>query len=227
MIVKDNETLEELLIKNYKIIQSKDLYRFSSDAVLLSKFASIKHDEVVADLCAGSGIVGIHFFALHENEVSSVSEFEIQPELADICKRSIEYNGLLDKITTYNMRVQDIPKPMNSNFSLVLCNPPYKKIGSGGTNPNKSIALARHEIALSLDELVQTANRKLAHGGRFCICQRIERFTDVFVSFRENAIEPSKLQFVRTTKSKEPYLFLLEGVKGVKHKFSVLPEIIN
>ncbi len=227
MILKENETLEDLLIKDYKIIQSKNLYRFSSDAVLLSKFASAKRGDIVADLCAGSGIVGMHFFALHEDEISSVSEFEIQPELADICRRSAEYNGLTDKIATYNIRVQDIPKTMNGKFSLVLCNPPYKKLGSGETNPNKSEALARHEIALTLDEAVQTAKRILTHGGRFCICQRTERFTDVFAAFRESGIEPSKLQFVKTANGKEPYLFLLEGVKGVKRKFSILPEIIN
>ena len=65
MEFNENETLEDLLIDGLKIIQDKTLYRFSSDSVLLSKFASFKKNDVVADFCSGSGIVGIHFFALH------------------------------------------------------------------------------------------------------------------------------------------------------------------
>lgn len=227
MKLNPDETLEDLLINDYKIIQSKRLYRFSSDAVLLSRFATVKRNETVADLCAGSGIVGLHFYALHPEEITSVAEFELQSELADDCKRSVEYNGLTDKITTYNMPVQNIPSDFNGSFSLLLCNPPYKKTGSGEINPNESEALARHEIALTLEELSLVAKRLLKHGGRFCLCQRIERFTDVFCEFRKNGIEPSRLQFVRNKNGKEPYLFLVEGVKGVKRKFSVLPEIVN
>ena len=90
MELKENETLEDLLIDGLKIIQSKDLYRFSSDAVLLSKFASFKKGDKVMDLCAGSGIIGLHFYALHK-DVKSVKEVEIQSELADICKRIDRY----------------------------------------------------------------------------------------------------------------------------------------
>ena len=119
MELKENETLEDLLIDGLKIIQSKDLYRFSSDAVLLSKFASFKKGDKVMDLCAGSGIIGLHFYALHK-DVKSVKEVEIQSELADICKRSIEYNGLQSVFTVENIPLQELPCDENGGYSLVL-----------------------------------------------------------------------------------------------------------
>ena len=143
--LKENETLEDLLIDGLKIIQSKDLYRFSSDAVLLSKFASFKKGDKVIDLCAGSGIVGLHFYALHK-DLKSVKEVEIQPELTDLCRRSVEYNGLQSVFTVDNIPLQELPTGENGRYSLVLCNPPYKKAGSGETNPIKSVAIARHEL---------------------------------------------------------------------------------
>ena len=226
MILKENETLEDLLIDGLKIIQNKSLYRFSSDAVLLSKFASFKKGDVVADFCAGSGIVGMHFYALNKG-VERVDGYEIQPELADTFARSIEYNGLQDKIFCYNQPIQQIDKQKNCSYSLILCNPPYKKKNSGGTNPQGHIAICRHEIAVTLEEIIEIAAKKLNFGGRLAMCQRVERLTDMLTIMRQNKIEPYKLQFVISGDEPKPYLFLIEGVKGITRQLTVLPTIKN
>ena len=226
MILKENETLEDLLIDGLKIIQNKTLYRFSSDAVLLSRFASFKKGDVVADFCAGSGIVGLHFYALNK-DVKRVDGYEIQSSLADTFTRTIEYNGLADKVFCYNMPIQDIPKEKNGEYSLILCNPPYKKKNSGETNPEGHIAICRHEIAVTLDEIISVSAKKLKHGGRLCICQRVERLTDTLTLMRQNKIEPYRLQFVISGNEPKPYLFLIEGVKGITRQLTVLETIRN
>ena len=99
------EVIEELGIDNLKIIQDDTLYRFTSDAVILSKFASCKKGDIVADFCSGSGIVGLHFYALNKN-VKSIDLFEIQKELCDLSIKSIELNSLTDIITAYNSAVK-------------------------------------------------------------------------------------------------------------------------
>ena len=226
MEIKENETLEDLLIDGFKIIQNKTLYRFSSDAVLLSRFASFKKGDVVADFCAGSGIVGMHFYALNK-AVERVDGYEIQPELADTFTRSIEYNGLQDKIFCYNQPIQDIDKQKNGAYSLILCNPPYKKKNSGETNPQGHIAICRHEIAVTLEEIIEISAKKLKFGGRLAMCQRVERLTDMLSLMRQHKIEPYKLQFVISGDEPKPYLFLVEGVKGICRQLTVLPTIKN
>lgn len=57
--------LDDLLVDGMKIYQDDDLYKFTSDSVLLSRFARAKKNEIAADFCAGSGIVGLHFYALN------------------------------------------------------------------------------------------------------------------------------------------------------------------
>ena len=89
--------LDDLLIDGLKIYQDDALYRFTSDAVILSKFASYKKGDVVADFCSGSGIVGLHFYALN-NGVKSVDLVEIQSELADLSQKSIEFNNLTERM---------------------------------------------------------------------------------------------------------------------------------
>ncbi|HBF86727.1 MAG TPA: hypothetical protein DDW54_03515, partial [Clostridiales bacterium] len=91
--LKDGEKVEDLMIGGLKIIQSDKLYRFSSDSILLSKFAEYKKGDVVADFCAGSGIVGLHFYALNPS-AERIDLYELQKPLCDMAERSVALNSL-------------------------------------------------------------------------------------------------------------------------------------
>ena len=220
------EVIEEIGLKDLKIIQDTTLYRFTSDAVLLSKFATSKKGDVVADFCSGSGIVGIHYFALNEN-IKSVDLVEIQESLATLSQKTITLNNLENVFTVINKPIQELDSSFNDKYSLILCNPPYKKAGSGEPNPDKHIAICRHEVTITQEEIIEVASKKLKHGGRLCMCQRVERFTDFIVTMRKYNLEPSRLQFVITNRSSKPYLFLIEGVKGVKPQLKILENLVN
>ncbi len=218
--------LDDLLIDNLKIFQDDELYRFTSDAVILSKFASYKKGDVVADFCSGSGIVGLHFYALNK-EVSSIDLIEIQKELSDISYKTVKYNNLEQIFTVINKPIQELGKEYNGKYSLVLCNPPYKKAGSGEPNSDVKIAMCRHEITITQDEIVEIAYKKLKHGGRLCMCQRVERLIELISSMLKVGFSPSRIQFIVNKNQKAPYLFMIEGVKGVKPQLKVLPQFIN
>ena len=84
------EVAEDMCLDGLKIVQDVRLYRFTSDSVLLSKFATPKKNDVVADFCAGSGIVGFHFYALHKDRFPDmpVTLFELQKELASLSEKT-------------------------------------------------------------------------------------------------------------------------------------------
>ena len=218
--------LDDLLINGIKIYQDDELYRFTSDAVILSKFASFKKGDVVADFCSGSGIVGLHFYALN-NGVKSVDLIEIQSELSTLSKMTVEYNKLQDIFTVINKPIQELDAKFNGKYSLILCNPPYKKAGSGEPNGNIKIAMCRHEITVTQEEIIEISAKKLKHGGRLCICQRTERLVDMICKMVSVGLNPTRIQTVVTKKGGNPYLFLIEAVKGVKPQLKILPELIN
>lgn len=220
------EITEELMLGGLKIVQDKRYYRFTSDSILLSRFASCKKGERVADFCAGSGVVGLHYYGLNTNKVSSVHLFELQPELCNLAQKSIDINGLGDKFTLIRGKLQQAGVQFNGLFSLILCNPPYKKAGSGEQGLSEHIAACRHETQITLEEIIQCAKRMLAPGGRLCMCQRVERLTDLIYRLRENGLEPYKIAFVRT-KNGLPYLVLVEATKDKKPQLKVFNEIIN
>lgn len=218
--------LDDLMIDGLKIAQDDTLYRFTSDAVMLSHFASRKRGDAVADFCSGSGIVGINYYLLDKTP-KSVDLIELQKPLADLSKKTIEMNNLGGVFTVFNRSVQSLDEDFNGKYSLVLCNPPYKKKNSGEQNLSEHIAVCRHEVKITQEEIVATAARVLKRGGRLAMCQRVERLTDLIVAMRANSLEPTKLQFVCTTDKKPPYLFLIEAVKGVKPQLKILKEKVN
>ncbi|MBQ7164817.1 MAG: methyltransferase [Clostridia bacterium] len=226
VVLKDGERIEELFLGGAKIIQSENLYRFTSDAVLLTKFARAKKNEKVADFCSGSGIVGLHFYFLNKAAVKEVKLFELQAELAEMSERSVKLNGLEDIFGVYNLPVQEIGKEFNGYFSIILCNPPYEEEGKGEKNLSASDAIARHEGALTLEETVRVAALKLKYGGRFCIVHRADRLVDLLFYMRKYGVEPKRIRFAGA-KGKTPYSVYAEGVKGGKPSVEIEPPFEN
>lgn len=218
--------LDDLLLDGLKIYQDDELYKFTSDSVLLSKFASAKRGDVVADFCSGSGIVGLHYYALHKN-VKSVDLFEIQKPLCDLSKKSVEYNGLNDIFTAYNTPLQEIGNEFNCKYSLILCNPPYRKLGTGETCESESIAICKYESKITIEEICLIASKKLKFGGRLAICFRADRLVDLLYSMRSAKLEPKRLQFVSKKEGETPYLVLVEAVLGGKSELTILKTLIN
>ena len=142
------EAFEELC-GDKKIIQNKNLYRFTSDSILLSRFARAKYGDVVADFCSGSGIVGLHFLCLN-GHISGVTLFEMQPSLSDMAARTIAFNGFENALAVC-CRLQDIGREYDDKFSLVLCNPPYERGGLQNLTYEK--AVCRKEITITLQRI--------------------------------------------------------------------------
>lgn len=215
------ERLENLNLQNLKIYQDDSLYKFTSDSVLLSKFAKVKKGDVVADFCAGSGIVGFHLFGLNANLIESLTFFEMQEPLYLLNKKSIQINGLEQKFFSVNTAVQDIDNSYSGKFSLIVCNPPYGKCNSGQMQEDESIAMCRYELYLPLEELIKSVSKCLKFGGRVALCHRADRLADIFYCMKQFNIEPKRLQTI-SAHNKEPYLVLVEGVKGGKSGLKIL-----
>lgn len=217
-------TTETLLVGDYKIIQDTELYRFTSDAVLLSRFVKARRGERAADFCSGSGIVGLNFYALNRG-MSSVTLFEMQRELAEMSKETVRLNRLEQAFTVENMRVQDIPAAYCEQFSLIFCNPPYEKGGFENADPQK--AVCRKELSLTMGELCAAVKRCLKFGGRFALCIRADRLAEAAYTLHENALEPKKIQLVAGKEGAAPYLALILAVKGGKAGVEVPAVAVN
>lgn len=220
-MLKENEVLEPFF-GDKTVIQNKNLYRFTSDSILLSRFARAKKGDTVADFCSGSGVVGFHFLCLNP-QISSLTLFEMQSELADMSRRTAELNGF--KCTVNCVKLQDIGREYDDKFSLILCNPPYESGGFENSDPKR--AVCRKEMTLSLAELAAACFKALKFGGRAAVCHRADRAAELIYQFKTKNLEPKRLQFVSGVAGGKPYLVLMEAVKGGKPSLEVLPQGAN
>ncbi len=209
-LVLPNEKVEDLNIKDYKIIQTKDGFCFGSDAVLLSKFAQFKKGQKVLDLCTGTGIIPVLCWAL--NSLHSIDAVEIMENVASMAQRTMALNGLSDKIKVINADLKDCEKIYDKRtFDAVTCNPPYMNQGGGLVNPNDYLAVARHEIHCTLDDVVRVASVMLKQHGKLFMVHRADRLCDVITTFRKYKIEPKRLSMVHPNSKSAPNLILIEG----------------
>ena len=225
VVLNEYEVAEDMQMDGLKIVQDKRLYRFTSDSVLLSKFAAAKKNENVADFCAGSGIVGFHFYALNRKKSNfPVTLFEMQEELSLLSQKTAKLNGF-DNFSFVCGKLQDIPKEYHEKFSLILCNPPYEK--GGFDNEEYCKAVCRKEITITLEEIAKASSFALKFGGRLCMLHRADRVAEVCYTLKKYNLEVKKLQFVGGRYGMKPYLLLVEAVKGGRANVELLPTIYN
>jgi tRNA1(Val) A37 N6-methylase TrmN6 len=207
------ERLDDLQFNNLYIIQDKNGYCFTSDAVALANFVKVKNNGTLVDLCSGSGVIGI--LAHHKNNLRKTILVELQENLANMSRRTLEYNGIID-ISVVNRKLQGVSSEIGSDvYDAVVCNPPYKKSGTASLlNENESIAIARHEIAVTLEEIINEASKLLKFGGDFYIINKEERLTDIIVLMRKYNIEPKILKILPSVKGAN--IIMLKGKKGGK-----------
>lgn len=194
-----------------KFEQKLDAFRFGCDGVELANFVDTKKNDYAIDLGCGTGIITVLLAGKRGIKVTGV---DIQPELCEVCRRNIELNGLSDRADVINTSMQEIARFIQPNkANIVVCNPPYRKCGSGMQQVNEAIAIARHEVKVTLKEVVAAAAYLLGTGGRFYTVNQTERMAEVISACSAARLEPKLLQVLTPNGSKKPHLFLLKCIK--------------
>ena len=228
MKTKNNEVVNDLLgYEGLKIIQRPDMFNFSLDSTILAYYVSInKTTKKIIDLGCGNGYIPI-FLSLRTKAL--IHGVEIQEESFDLAKRSVEINKLQDQINIYLGDMKQIHKQLGvAQYDVVTSNPPYFIYKEESLiNANDYLTIARHEVKVTLDEVVHSANILLKDGGTFAMVHRVERLMDILEAFRKHSIEPKRLLFVYPkTTSEEALVVFIEGKKSNKKGgFKILPPL--
>ena len=208
-----------------RVRQSRSGYRYSIDAVLLSAFARVNACDTVVDLGTGCGIIPI--LLAYRNPGLRIYGIEIQESLADLAMRNAAENEMAARIHILREDMKNLDAGrIPQSVDLVVCNPPYRKMGSGRMNPNHERATARHEIAVTLVEIVQAAQRLLSKSGRVAMIYPAERAVDVLQALQMHSVEPKYLRTVYSDADGEAKRVLVEGRKGASPGVRIMPPLI-
>jgi len=224
IIVRPGERIDCFMDGRLKLIQSKDGYRFSIDAILLAEFVTIRQGDVVVDLGTGCGVIPL--ILLLTKYVGYAFGLEIQEELAGQAARNVLLNRFDDKMRVV---LGDIKNPpiAEESADVVTCNPPYRQIKSGRINPDPRRAIARHEIMVSIDDILHAARSVLRKKGRLALIYSSVRLADILVRMRRFNLEPKKIQIIYPDLNSGAKLVLVEAILGGRPGLKISPPIVG
>ncbi len=218
--LNNNEKIEDLGVNGLKIIQASDSYRFSVDSILLLNFIKLKNYEKIIDLGTGSGIIPL--LLLGKKKGLAIYGIEVQKNLADMARRSVELNKLHNNINIIQEDFRNLKNIFkNQQFDVVVSNPPYISLRQGKINPSSSRAIARHEINGDLEDIISISNYLLKNKGRIYLIYRSTKLAKLVMALKKYGIEPKIAKFIHPRPGESANLVLLEGIKSGKEELKI------
>lgn len=197
----------------YMLEQPEGVFPLGGDSVALGAFATVRPRWRVCDLGTGSG--ALLLLLAGREPTLALTGVELDPMAAQAAQSNLIKNGLDGRVLCCDLRCAPLPA---GQFDLVISNPPYFAVGSGTSGGS-----ARCEEACSLDELCAAAALLVKNGGRFALCHRPERLTDVLCALREHGLEPKRLRLLSHTPASPPSTVLVEAVRQGKPGLEIAP----
>ncbi len=245
--LRAGERIDDLEVNGFRIIQNPSFFCFGMDAVLLANFSRTRSKDRVMDLGTGTGIIPLLLTA--KGKCAACDGLELQESVAEMAQRSVSLNralhgmaegespedpssdrsgaGALSRLRILQGDIRRVPETFGKAiYDAVTCNPPYIK-GTGGLhNDETTFNIARHEIAVSWEEIVIAAAHLLKPGGTFTFVHKPFRLPELMQTLQKYRLEPKRMQLVQPYPGKEPNMVLLEAVQGGGPQLTVLPVLV-
>ena len=218
-MLKDDEIIEKLDEK-FKIIQKVGGYKYGEDTILLFKLfqASLNKKNIkLLDIGTGNGILPI---LLSDNEfLSELVGIDIQKENIDRANKALQLNKIKKNIQFECMDIREYKK--SNHFDVIISNPPYMDDNGKKINENEHKAISRHEIKLSLNELISNAKRLLKPIGLLYFIHRTHRLVEIIKALDKNNFSIKKIIFIYSAQNNKSTMMFVEAVKGKKMKLEI------
>ena len=211
--------------KDMYIYQDTDMFSFSLDSVLLPNFITInKGINNILDIGTGNAPIPL---ILSTKTDASITAVEVQPEVFNLAKKSVEENNLENRINVICDDINNLYNDLESDsFDIITCNPPFFKVNKNSNLNNSDYkTIARHEVKLNLSQLLKISRKLLKNNGILGIVHRPDRLTDILVEMRSNNIEPKKIRLVCPRIGEEANILLIEGTKNGNVGLKILPPL--
>lgn len=222
---KQGLRLDELGRKGYRILQDPDAFCFGVDAVLLADFAEASRTDRVLDLGTGNGILPLLLDA--RDKGGEIVGLELQEDAAALARENFALNGTEERLRAVRGDLKEASALFGKAvFDVVVTNPPYQELGRGVVNPDGAKSLARHEIACTLEDVLQAAAAVLKLHGKFYMVHRPKRLAEILSGMREAGIAPRTLRFVHSREDDQASLVLVSGMRGGGKELRVLRPLI-
>lgn len=203
-------------------IEQKSRQAFNLDTILLADFVKVPaKSRTVADFGTGAGAIMLY---LSQKTQAKIIGIEVQEERYLQAKNNIELNHLEGQLSCI---LEDVRKLDLKDLDVVVSNPPFFKVTENGNlNETEDDRIARHEVMLTLSELIASAAKVLKFGGHFFMIHRPDRFSEIVDEMKKNQMEIKRIRFVHPYLKSNPNHVLIEAIKNGQPGMKVEPPLI-
>ena len=221
----EDETLEDLQLQHFQLIQKKDGFRFGMDSVLLADFAQVKPTDTVVDFGCGTGILSL--LLLGRGKGKTHIGLEIQESMAEMAQRTMAMNHLEDTVQILQTDIASVPmifSPLSAD--CVICNPPYGMPGRVMRNSKETKATSRHQEENTLARFFASAFYLLKGKGRIFLVYPAAQMFSLMTELHAHHLEPKSFRLVYPDLKHPANLVLLEAVKDARPRLHPMPPLI-
>lgn len=202
------------------IWQLEDGFKFSLDSLLLAEYVKLSNNKKILDMCTGNAPIPL-VISLKTN--SEIVGFEIQEDIANLAKMSVQENKLESQIRIINDDINNIGNYYQEEyFDIITCNPPYFKKNSSLINMSDYKSIARHEVKINLENIFKLSYKYLKSNGTLYMIHRPERLDEIIILANKYKINVKEIALIVTNKTMIPSLVLVKCVKlsnlGIKFR---------
>lgn len=187
--------------KQFDILQSSDVFRVGTDAVLLGVLSDVMGAKQILEVGTGTGIISL--MLAQRNPDANILAIDINSEAVNISQTNFLNSPFSDRIKS---QLQDFKQfEAGEKFDLIVSNPPYFEINSS----DKDI-LARQRLELDFSDLIQKASQLLFDEGLFSVVIPIDsekQFTQICLN---NNLFLKRKVIIKGIETAEPKRVVLE-----------------
>jgi len=199
-------------------------YRFALEAFLLADFVPTTVAAPLIDLGTGCGVVAL-FLARRFPYVHMVG-LELQRSLAVLAQQNVTCNSLEHRLSIVQGDIRQVSSLFPSSaFGTVVCNPPYRAVGNGRLNPHPEKAIARHELTVTLPQLVYAVRHLLCRRGLLIMVYHPSRLPELYAQLEAAHLRPRRMRLVHATAQVPASMVLVEAIYEGRDALTVLPPL--
>lgn len=221
-------TEDRLLAGRVRLRQLRRGHRIGTDAVLLAATVAPSEGDVVCDIGAGAGGVGLMLAARANIALVLV---ERDPTLVELCRENVALNGYSERARVIEA---DILAPAGerraaglepTSADIVVTNPPFLEEGRSRPSPDGERAAAHQLAAGALEPWLRGCADLLRFGGRLALIHRADRIADCLALLGRGFGEVA-VRGVHPRADAPAVRMLLTAVRGSRAPMSVLPPVV-
>lgn len=158
--------------KQFTIRQDRCAMKVGTDGVLLGAWTRYANALRILDIGTGTGLLAV--IAAQRNHRALIDAVEIDAASAEQARENVAASPWADRINVFHADVRSwMPE---EGYDLILCNPPFYK--GHQTSRNVRTATAKHDLELSIEQLLIEAGRFCNPHGRLCVIIPVDRLTE-------------------------------------------------